>query len=349
MKSLFIPPLLLLPTAAYTIASDNRIHHPTAPDSLASNSRRRFLLQSIAGSFLASSLAVPARAVADDDSLQQVYFGAGCFWHVQHEFVAAERNLLGRKDDELTSRAGYAGGLKTDDEGRVCYHNFQAVADYGKLGHGEVVGMTVPESAIGDFALEYFKLFGDAGERADPMDKGGEYRSLLGLPGGTKHPKYPLVEEAANARGMKLVEGKGNDPDTLGKRIVYVMDSNKFPFYQAEVYHQYHNDFLSPPYGKEYNNLVTAAVEDGRIKITGCPDRMFAVKRQVQSSSLLRLVSFVVGISLALLLGVLKRATRTIGYSPIAQYGDKDSETVENDDNIRNHGMTEMVPSDNII
>ena len=67
------------------------------------------------------------------------------------------------------------------------------------------------------------------------MDKGGEYRSLLGLPGGTKHPKYQLVEEAANARGMKLVQGKGNDPDTLGKRIVYVMDSTKFPFYQAEV------------------------------------------------------------------------------------------------------------------
>jgi hypothetical protein len=38
--------------------------------------------------------------------------------------------------------------------------------------------------------------------------------------------------------------------------------------------HQYHNDFLTPAYGKEYNNLVNAAVEDGRIKITGCPDRM---------------------------------------------------------------------------
>jgi len=38
--------------------------------------------------------------------------------------------------------------------------------------------------------------------------------------------------------------------------------------------HQYHNDFLSSAYGKEYNNLVEAAVADGRIKITGCPDRM---------------------------------------------------------------------------
>ena len=67
------------------------------------------------------------------------------------------------------------------------------------------------------------------------MDKGGEYRSLLGLPGGKGHPMYAQVEAAGKDRGMTLVDGKGNDPDTLGKRLVYVMDSNKFPFYQAEV------------------------------------------------------------------------------------------------------------------
>jgi len=98
-------------------------------------------------------------------------------------------------------------------------------------------------------------------------------RSLLGLPGGIRHPSYPLIEEAAKARGLKLVEGKGSDPDTLGKKIVYVMDSNSFPFYQAEVYHQFHDDFQSPPYGKTYNSLVKLAFEHGRVKDTGCPDR----------------------------------------------------------------------------
>ena len=153
----------------------------------------------------------------------------------QHEVVEAERKLLGRGDKELTSLTGYAGGKSTDKEGRVCYHNFQSIADYGKLGHGEVVGMTIPESSIGDFAKVYFSLFTDKGERVDPMDRGGEYRSLLGLPGGSNHPMYPTVLEAANEKGMKLVLGKGNDPDTLGKKMVFVMDSNKFPFYQAEV------------------------------------------------------------------------------------------------------------------
>jgi hypothetical protein len=60
-------------------------------------------------------------------------------------------------------------------------------------------------------------------------------RSLLGLPGGRNHPMFDKVEAAAADRGMTLVDGRGDDPDTLGKRLVYVMDSRKFPFYQAEV------------------------------------------------------------------------------------------------------------------
>ena len=163
--------------------------------------------------------------------------------NIQHEFVEAERKLLGRGDKELTSLTGYAGGKSTDKEGRVCYHNFQSIADYGKLGHGEVVGMKIPDSSIGDFAKEYFGLFTPKAERVDPMDRGGEYRSLIGLPGGVKNPHYAEVEAAAKAKGMTLEEGKGNDPDTLGKKLVYVYDTAKYPFYQAEVYHQFHNDF----------------------------------------------------------------------------------------------------------
>ena len=49
-------------------------------------------------------------AAAEEDELISVYFGCGCFWHVQHEFVEAERNILQRSDDAITSRAGYAGG-----------------------------------------------------------------------------------------------------------------------------------------------------------------------------------------------------------------------------------------------
>ena len=111
-------------------------------------------------------------------------------------------------------------------------------------------------------------------DRVDPGDRGSEYRSLLGLPGGVKHASYPEVEAAATAAGFTLVQGKGNDPDTFGKQIVYVYDTATYPFYQAEVYHQYHNDFQSPAYGKAYNKLADLALDEGRIKVTGCPDRV---------------------------------------------------------------------------
>ena len=108
----------------------------------------------------------------------------------------------------------------------------------------------------------------------DPGDKGPEYRSLLGLPGGVRHPAYEALQAVAAEAGFRLQEGKGNDPDTFGKQLVWVYDTQTYPFHQAEVYHQFHNDFQSPAYGKKYNSLADAAFEDGRLCVTGCPDRV---------------------------------------------------------------------------
>lgn len=177
------------------------------------------------------------------------------------------------------SFAGYAGGNKLGKNpnkpgsaGIVCYHNLMGVADYGKLGYGEVVGMQIPESSFRAFADEYFSLFGSDKERPDKVgddamimcmysngmwhlqltpthrthrrhiqgDRGSEYRSLVGIPGGVQSPLYPALQAAADAKGLRLMEGKGNDADTLGKKMVWVMDSDTFPFKPAEVYHQYH-------------------------------------------------------------------------------------------------------------
>jgi len=266
---------------AYSIVGKNTAPSTTTAsdhgtESVATNSRRNLLRAAVALSAGALLGGVnPQVALADDDVDTPCYFGVGCFWHIQHEFVEqGEKEILGRGPNQYTSAAGYAGGKATDKEGRVCYHNFQGIADYGKLGHGEVVGMNIPQSKIGDFSELYFSLYNPkTKDRVDPMDRGAEYRSLIGLPGGMKHASYPSVEAAAEKAGYKLLEGKGNDPDTLGKQVVYVYDSIKFPFYQGEVYHQYHNDFQSPAYGKAYNELVNAALDDGRIKGTGCPDR----------------------------------------------------------------------------
>jgi hypothetical protein len=111
-------------------------------------------------------------------------------------------------------------------------------------------------------------------ERVDPGDRGSEYRSLIGIPGGVQHPLYSQMEGIASAAGFSLKAGKGDDPDTFGKALVYVYDTKDYPFYRAEVYHQFHNDFQSPPYGRAYNNIANEFLDAGLIASTGCPDRV---------------------------------------------------------------------------
>ena len=122
-----------------------------------------------------AALVTPLTKAEASDELVDVYFGCGCFWHVQHEFVEAERKILGRKDKELTSRAGYAGG----NNGKVqpCYHNLQGKNDYGKLGHAEVVGMKIPPSYE-----DFESILSCSGLTAGrPVRRPGpEYRNLIG-------------------------------------------------------------------------------------------------------------------------------------------------------------------------
>jgi len=214
----------------------------------------------------------PALAAADEE-LVDVYFGCGCFWHVQHEFVQAEKKILGRKDDQITARAGYAGGKKGMLDGKVCYHNAASIADYGKLGHAEVVGLKIPPSSFNDFAVEYFKLFDAKGDRPDQAgDRGGEYRSLVGIPGGAKSEYAKVLVDASIATGDKLdfAFGKGDDPDA--RKTSFVMDSANFPFYVAEQYHQFHDGFnIGENYPGTYNGLAGVYKEKGE-DFGSCPN-----------------------------------------------------------------------------
>jgi len=102
---------------------------------------------------------------------------------------------------------------------------------------------------------------------------GPEYRSLLGLPGGTNSKYFQVIKDAADKKGITLKEGNGNDPDTLGKKMAFVMDSTKFPFYQAEVYHQFHDGFMpGEQYPQSYNSITNKLLVSGQLKYTGCPE-----------------------------------------------------------------------------
>merc|ERR1719215_467127 len=181
---------------------------------------------------------------------------------------------LKRDPSSVTALAGYAGGKDVGDKGRVCYHNLAMAPDYGSMGHTEVVNVKLPESKLGDFAKEYL----DAADgyrfgRADPQDRGTEYRSAIGLPGGMDGPLYKQVE-AANAGRLQLLRGEGNDADTVGTKKVWIYDSDKFPFYQGEVYHQFHDDMVES-YADSYHKLKGALVSRGDLKKVQCPEMGF--------------------------------------------------------------------------
>lgn len=118
-------------------------------------------------------------------------------------------------------------------------------SEYGALGHGEVVGLDLPESKMTEFSRMYFSLFKD-GNRPDKGDRGPEYRSIVGLPGGSNSVYYGPLKAAAAQAGLRLEDAQGNDPDTLNRKLVYVYDSEKFPFHAAEVYHQFHGTSRIP-------------------------------------------------------------------------------------------------------
>eukprot|EP00747_Dinoflagellata_sp_TGD_P168693 gnl/TRDRNA2_/TRDRNA2_195684_c0_seq1.p1 gnl/TRDRNA2_/TRDRNA2_195684_c0~~gnl/TRDRNA2_/TRDRNA2_195684_c0_seq1.p1 ORF type:complete len:298 (+),score=50.38 gnl/TRDRNA2_/TRDRNA2_195684_c0_seq1:60-896(+) len=199
------------------------------------------------------------------------YFGCGCFWHVQHEMITGfEEKVLQRSSSELTAFTGYAGGTSVGSGGRVCYHNglFSSVADYGQMGYAEVVSVELPEKEAPAAAKFFFDNICPGGDRADPQDVGGEYRALVGFAGGIDSAEGKAFSAEAAKRNVAVVAGSGGDSDQAG--TVYVMDTSKFPFHQAELYHQFHDDMVDM-YGQKYHSIRRELEKSKRIIATGCP------------------------------------------------------------------------------
>ena len=112
-------------------------------------------------------------------------------------------------------------------------------------------------------------LFDAGGDRPDKGDRGGEYRSLVGLPGGESSPLAGVVAKALEGKGLKLARGSGDDGDTLGTGKVWLYDTAAFPFYQAEGYHQFHDGFApGENYPNSYNDLGKGPI---KLVDTTCP------------------------------------------------------------------------------
>ena len=97
-----------------------------------------------------------------------------------------------RRLTNITARAGYAGGVGTDN-GKVCYHcrmlglPLWCLQSYAQLGHAEAVQVQLSAGAAGReqfaaLARDFFGSFtGPPGHRLrpDPMNRGPEYLSLI--------------------------------------------------------------------------------------------------------------------------------------------------------------------------
>jgi peptide methionine sulfoxide reductase MsrA len=259
------------------------------PSHLSEKSSHKFAFRnSLAAALLAAQVLTAQPTLASED-VTPIYFGNGCFWGRQYDFINTEKSL-GRDTSKLSALVGYAGGQAKSPDGRVCYYYGPRPTQYEGLGHAEVVQVVldgkedeVAKSQFRKFAQTYFSQFKKtkAGMiRQDPQDAGPGYRNVVGLPGGIHSPLFPVLEEA-NANGMKLLAGEGNEWSSgMPKEddlidTVWVVDSEKLPFNKAEMYHQFHNG-LGKAFPKQYTrDLKKRMVEMGKVGETGCPEYFF--------------------------------------------------------------------------
>lgn len=229
-----------------------------------------------------------------NDPSTSVYFGDGCFWHTQYDTFLVESSTVGpfqgRSHAEITSLVGYSGGRFKSTSGTVCYHGLPGT-DYSRLGHAEAVSVqldaitgSVAQEQLRALAEHYFEhgfntLDDGRRQRLDPQDMGAEYRNMIGIPGGMDNSElWPIIQET-NTYNMPVTRGKGGlDGDTEGEYIVYIYDSNTFPFFRGEAYHQFHrNSVLGRPVPSSYLvDLKQVQEASGRLDSTGCNDVPFA-------------------------------------------------------------------------
>ncbi|CAJ1454973.1 unnamed protein product [Effrenium voratum] len=181
---------------------------------------------------LALLLLVGGLATAEtDDWRVSVYFGAGPMAEMQ--YALAQWELHSRSPAAVTALAGYAGSnVGEGSGGSVCMDT------YASLGYAEVAQVTVGAAEFRALARRFLGAFtGPKGERARKSPPGAHFRGCVGLPGGIKGKLFrTLVSENKNW-SMDLRPGRGNDPDAFN--VVWVYDTEEFPFMQAEQYLQF--------------------------------------------------------------------------------------------------------------
>jgi len=158
----------------------------------------------------------------DNNNLEQVTFGGGCFWCVESCF-----NMLKGVHSAIS---GYSGGHKDNP-------TYEEVCT-GETGHAEVVQITFDPKIISYEQLMdvFFFLHDPTQLNRQGNDIGTQYRSVIYYKDDAEKAK---AEEA-----LKKSEASGKWPGT------YVTEITQFEkFWPAEQYHQgYYNENPTQPY-----------------------------------------------------------------------------------------------------
>eukprot|EP00882_Tetradesmus_deserticola_P025245 GHRQ01027712.1.p1 GENE.GHRQ01027712.1~~GHRQ01027712.1.p1 ORF type:complete len:175 (+),score=80.37 GHRQ01027712.1:84-608(+) len=87
-----------------------------------------------------------AAATVGSAAVPTAYFGNGCFWGRQKDFVDTEQRLGRTSPADISALVGYAGGQKAGPDGKVCYYfNGDPRTIYERLGHAEVVQVALSQ------------------------------------------------------------------------------------------------------------------------------------------------------------------------------------------------------------
>ena len=205
---------------------------------------------------------------------EELYFGSGCYWGRQHDYVELEMASFGRTRSEVTAVGGYMFG-KSRATARACYYNEHNYSIYSQEGHAEVVKIDVPKGKLPTIFKTYFNSFVRVGEktweREDGFDLGSGYRALVAFKNGTKNERMMHILRAADPHNTTFIEGLGSDADTLGTNRIFVYDSTLFDFHQAELCLQFRNSQAGPKYSKHYHEIKDILLSAGKLRKTGCP------------------------------------------------------------------------------
>ena len=225
-----------------------------------------------------SSSEVPNEHIMPSSDLTTVIFASGCFWLRQHSFVAFEQSTLGRAADEITTVAGYAGGIASGIHGEVCHYNAAHTSEYSTLGYAEAVRVSVPTDQVAAAAAIYFQqsfaeIASGVWAREDVYDQGPAYRAIIALPGGgILSPLMPQVRRA-NVHNMTLIGGSiaNATADTFGTSSVWILDADDLPFHQSELCLQFH-DPQGGAFPPDYHALKQTLIDVGRLApVKNCP------------------------------------------------------------------------------